>query len=908
MRERVVGLAAVVIVAALTFPVAIAHAALGFESTEFSIYSAPPPEAEPGAVGPLQLQAGSHPYDARFSFSFNQTTDSEGKPIPDETVKDLEVDLPPGLIGNPRFVPQCPQEEFESGSLFSEKGCPAGTQVGTLRLDTALTNVTLPNVTVPVFNLEPPPDKMAQFGVFLLTPIVMNTSVRNDGDYGLRMTLHNLPQFLQVVGGSLDLWGVPADSEHDTLRGKCLGFQGQSLGECPAGVSRRPFLTLPVRCGKPPAVKFRVDSWERPGDFVSEVASPLEAEGRELALDGCDSLDFSPEVAVRPESRTADAPSGLGIDLRLPQGENPEGLGEGMPSSVVLGLPSGLSLNPAAGDGLGACSPDQIALTSLTQPACPDSSRIGSVTVASPLAGQPLRGGIYLATPGKNPFGSMLAAYLVAEGNGILIKIPGQIEANSSDGRLIMRLEDLPQLPFADFSLQFDGGPRAPLALPAHCGTFTASAQLSAYSDPAGGPRTLPSSFVIDGNCDDGFSPEFLSGATSSSAGQRSGLILHLARQEGKPGIDRFSVNLPEGLLPLLGDVSRCPDLQAQKGNCLPASRIGSLDIAAGAGSHPFHFSGATFLTGPYKGAPFGLAIVVPAVTGPFDLGLVVGRARVLVDARSARLTIATDPLPRVLAGIPLRIQSLDLTTADRPGVFTTPTSCKKQEVTGQAISEKGDAASLSTPFFVGDCSELRFAPRVSASTEGHASRRGGLALRLTIHDQLKNQSNLRSIKIDFPPQLSPRLSAIQGACPAATFAIGPELCPRKSAIGTARVRTPIFNAAMEGSAYLVSRGKEALPRIVLDLSAEGTTLKLSASLHLSQKGTMSTHFAAMPDAPISNFALLLPSGAHSALGANFLAGSGAALCRRQMKMTVRLSGYNGAHTKEVVRVRCSGV
>jgi hypothetical protein len=651
-----------------------------------------------------------------------------------------------------------------------------------------------------------------------------------------------------------------------------------------------------------------MDSWKAPGEFVSEAASPLDAEGRELAVDGCDSLDFSPEVAIHTEGRTADMPSATGIDLRFPQSENPDGLGEGEPSSVVLDLPSGLSLNPAAGDGLGACSPEQIALKSLGQPACPDSSRIGSVTVDSPLAANPFRGGIYLATPGKNPFGSMFAAYLVAEGNGILIKIPGQIEANNSDGGLIMRLDDLPQLPFSDFSLQFDGGPRAPLALPAHCGTFTASARLTAYSNPTGEPLALPVGFVVDSNCDDGFSPEFFSGATSSSAGQRSDLVLHLARKEGEAGIGRFSVNLPEGLLPLLGDVPRCADLLAQDGNCLPASRIGSMDIAAGAGSHPFHFLGATFLTGPYLGAPFGLAIVVPAVTGPFDLGVVVVRARVLVDPRSARLTIATDPLPQIVGGIPLRIQGMDLSTADRPGVFTTPTSCDKQEVTGGAVSEAGDSASLSTPFFVSGCSKLGFSPRVSASTEGRASRRGGVALRLTIHNHLKNQSNLRSIDIDFPPQLSPRLSAIQGACRAATFAAGPELCPRTSAIGTARVRTPIFNAPLEGSAYLVSRGTEGLPRIVLVLSAEGTALELDGSLYISKKGTVSTRFSAMPDAPISNFALVLRRGAHSALGANFLAGGGGALCGRQMKVTAILVGHNGARAKDVARVKCNGV
>jgi hypothetical protein len=888
----------------LVLPLSVAHASLGFESTEFSIYSAPPEGSEPGSVGPPELQAGSHPYDVRFSFAFNRIMNPEGELAPDEAVKDLEVDLPPGLIGNPLAVPQCPQEEFEGGELFSQ-GCPQGTQIGTMGLVT-----TLGALTLPVLNLKAPPDAVAQFGAFaLFTPIVVSASVRSDEDYSLKLTLHNLPQFLPVVGGFIDLWGVPADRKHDTLRGKCLNLEGESTGECPAGVPRLPFLTLPARCGEAPIAKFRMDSWEKPETFVSDEASPLDSEGHALALDGCNALDFSPQVDIRTESRAADAPSAVGIDLRLPQSENPDGLGEADPRNVTLDLPSGLSLNPAAGDGLGSCSPQQIALRSLAKPDCPDSSHIGSLRLASPVVADPLQGSIYLATPQANPFGTMFAVYLVAEGNGVLVKIPGRIDADPDDGQLSVHLEDLPQLPFSDFSLQFDGGPRAPLALPAQCGTFTARARLSPYSSPVGAePLALPSSFSIDGNCGGNFSPEFLSGATNPSAGHNTDLVLRLSRREGEAEISRFSVNLPQGLLPLLGDVRRCPEPLAQQGNCLPASRIGSMDIAAGAGSHPFHFSGAVFLTGPYKEAPFGLAIVVPAVTGPFDLGRVVVRASVLVDPRTARLTISADPFPRVLGGIPLRLQSLELTTNERPGLFTTPTSCSKQEVTGSAVNEAGGSASLSTPFFVGDCGDLRFSPRVSTSTEGRASRRGGVALRLAIRNGRGRQANLRSVAIGFPPQLSPRLSAIQGACPAATFAAGVELCPPTSTIGTASIQSPIFGAPFKGAAYLVSRGKEALPRIVLIMNAEGTTLELVGSLSLSKKGTLSATFDDLPDAPISRFVLTLPKGPHSALGANFLRGAGAPLCGRGIRMTLRLSGYNGAQARRVARMRCSGV
>jgi hypothetical protein len=905
VRLSALRLVAAVFLASVIFPVTAAHASFGFESTEFSIFSAPPEGSEPGSVGPPDLQAGAHPYDVRFAFAFNRIMNAEGELVPDEAVKDLEVDLPPGLIGNPLAAPQCRKEEFEGGEELFSQGCPQGTQIGTMGLVTPLGALTLP-----VLNLKPPPDSVAQFGVFaLFTPMVMNASVRSNEDYGLKLTLHNLPQFLPVAGGVIDLWGVPADRKHDTLRGKCLSFNGESTGECPAGVPRRPFLTLPARCGEAPVAKLRIDSWEKPGAFVSDEASPLDSEGHALALDGCDALDFSPQIGIRTESKTADAPSAVGIDLRLPQNENPDGLGEAEPRNVTLDLPSGLSLNPSVGDGLGSCSLQQLALGSLDKPNCPDSSHIGSLTLASPVVAEPLQGSIYLATPQANPFGTMFALYLVAEGDGVLIKIPGRIDADPDDGRLSVHLEDLPQLPFSDFSLQFDGGPRAPLALPAQCGTFTARALLSPYSSSAGAePLAFPSSFSIDDNCGNSFTPELLSGATNASAGHATDLVLRLARREGEAEFSRFSVNLPQGMLPLLGGVRRCPEPLAQEGNCLPASKIGSMDIAAGAGSHPFHLSGAVFLTGPYKGAPFGLAIVVPAVTGPFDLGRVVVRASVFVDPRTARLTISADPFPQVLSGIPLRLQSLELTTTDRPGIFTTPTSCRKQEVTGTAVDEAGGSASLSTPFFVADCGDLRFSPRVSASTEGRASRRGGVALRLAIRNGLGRQANLRSIAIGFPPQLSPRLSAIQAACPAPTFAAGAELCPPTSVIGTASVQSPIFDAPFEGPAYLVSRGMEALPRLVLTLNAEGTALELFGSLRLSKKGTLSATFNDLPDAPISSFALTLPKGPHSALGANFLQGPGGPLCEREMRLTLKLTGYNGAHAKRVTRVQCSGV
>ena len=81
------------------------------------------------------------------------------------------------------------------------------------------------------------------------------------------------------------------------------------------------------------------------------------------------------------------------------------------------------------------------------------------------------------------------------------------------------------------------------------------------------------------------------------------------------------------------------------------------------------------FLTGPYKGAPFGLAIVVPAVAGPFNLGNVVVRAAISVDPHTAQITVTSDPLPTILQGIPLQVRTVNV-SIDRPGFIFNPTNC----------------------------------------------------------------------------------------------------------------------------------------------------------------------------------------------------------------------------------------
>jgi hypothetical protein len=894
LRKAVIACAATIL---LSLPAPAAQGSLGIQSLGFSIDSAPPVGAKPGAAGPPEVQAGSHPYQVKASFAFEQTTDANGQPVPSGAAKDLRLELPAGLTGDLADVPHCSAEALQDSTFFSQ-GCPADAQVGTMALHTSFIDI-----AVPVFNLEPPPGVPAELGAFaVVTPLFMRVSVRTGSDYGLTVDLHNLPQFLSVFSGSLTLWGVPGDERHDTVRGSCLTFEGESVGSCPSSAPRRAFFTLPGSCEAPLQAAFLAYSWEEPDRPISGMATPVGSEGEALSPQGCDRLDFRPTAEVQAESRTADSPSGFVFDLRFPQDQSPDGLGEAELRDVTATLP-GVSIDPATADGLGECLPGEIGLDDATAPRCPDSSRIGSVEIDSPLIADPLRGSIYLAAPGDNPFGSMLAVYLVAEGDGVLVKQAGRIDADPDDGQLTLSLNGMPQLPFSEVELGFDGGPRAPLATPAHCGDFTATTRLTPYSAPSE-EVTSTSGFVVDRGCGGGFAPEFHAGATNSLAGRRTGLALRLTRADGEQALRAFSVTLPRGLFPVLAGVPLCPEPGAAGGHCAAASRIGSVSIVAGAGSHPFRLTGEVFITGPYRGAPFGLSIAVPGVAGPFDLGEIVVRARISVDPVDGSATIATDPLPQVLRGIPLRIRGFDLDTA--PGFLRAPTSCAAQRVAATAIGSAGAVARIASPFFLSGCAGLTFAPRISASTDGPATRAGGVALRLAIRNPRGDSAGIRAISVDFPPELSPRLSAIQAACPRATFAADPASCPPASIVGRARVRTLILDLPLTGPAYLVSRGTEALPRIVLMLTGQGVDLHIAGSLRISAKDRTVATFASVPDAPISSLVLDLPRGPHAVLGASFLDGARGTPCGRSLAMPVEVVSQSGSRVQRPVTISVS--
>jgi hypothetical protein len=352
----------------------------------------------------------------------------------------------------------------------------------------------------------------------------------------------------------------------------------------------------------------------------------------------------------------------------------------------------------------------------------------------------------------------------------------------------------------------------------------------------------------------------------------------------------------------VLKGVTRCPDADANAGTCPEASRIGSVTVGSGAGANPFFLKGSVYLTGPYNGGPFGDAVIVPAVAGPFHLGNVVVRGSISIDPHTAQATVASDPLPQFVGttGIPTDIRRVDV-MLDRPGFSFNPTNCQAESVAGTLTGAQGASASVSSHFQAANCATLPFHPTFKVATEAKHTRGGGAALKVAVTSG-PGQANIHAVKVKLPRQLASRLSTLQQACTERVFAADPAGCPAGSIVGSARAVTPLLAGPLSGPAYFVSHGGARFPELVIVLQGEGVTLQLAGETQIDEHTNITTStFRTVPDAPVSTFSLSLPRGPHSALG------STADLCKAALAMPTLIVGQNGARIQRATKISVSG-
>lgn len=916
------------------------------------------PESEGGGV---DLQAGSHPFQLTATLDLNETLAnySTGKeegsyPSAPALPDDLHFKLPPGLIGDPDAVPRCSEAEFDAVSTFEAIDlCPADTAVG---VASVVVNDPTPLgfdlFTVPVFNLEPQEGEPARMGFDIQgVPVVMKTAVVAGGNYAVEVTVEDASQAVQLLSSEVTLWGTPADPSHDGARGwECLG-DGTWVEKlevphpCPGAMPQpaTAFLTLPTSCGGEPLSTMNGNSWPagagRPG-------ATTEAQPVRFRFSGCSLLSFAPVLRIEPEEHAASTPSGLNATVEMPQPGllSEEGQAESAVRETTVTLPEGLLLSPSAANGLEACASEQAGFIeeaggleaqlseqrftpTLPPPEklepgvniCADSTKVGTVSISTPLLENELHGAVYLGSQDTAPFRSPLVLYLLAQDpvSGIAVKLAGEVRI-SETGQLTTTFRNTPQLPFRRLTLHFFGGQRASLSTPPHCGTQTTNSSFAGWSGAGAAPS---SSFTVESGaggspCAGGalpFAPSMRAGSTTSQAGAFTDFQLEIAHRDGDQQLTGVGVTLPQGMAAILKSVPLCPEPQASLGQCGPESQIGTATASAGLGSEPLTKTGRVYLTGPYDGAPFGLSIVTPAEAGPFDLGEVLVRSAINVDPHTAAVTV-TSSLPtyvqgvgRPPSGVPLQLKRVQV-TIDRPGFQFNPTNCTPTDVTGTLSGGEGAGAPVSSPFTATGCAALPFAPTLTASTQGAASRANGASLTVRV-TATPGQANIAKTVLTLPKALPSRQSTIRQACPEAVFDANPSACDEGSVIGSAIVHTPIFANPLQGPGYLVSHGGAEFPDVEFVLQGENIKLILDGQTKIT-KGITTSSFNSVPDAPIESFEAVLPEGPHSALGA-YLADGSYDLCGAGLQMPTTITGQNGAviaRTTTIAIDGCKGV
>jgi hypothetical protein len=884
LRGGVISVSACLALAGAAVPTASAN--LEFEHAGVSITE---------TDGSYSRQAGAHPnFTLDVSFPLDELPKGGSEALGlQESPRTVDLDLPAGMVGNPTPFPTCEVSELAVPGSFSPI-CEIGSQIGTAEV-TLSTGAGL----VALYNLAHGPDVPALFGFkYLATTVIITPRLRvgaKPGEYAISAGSFNTSQALGLWHAKTTFWGVPADPAHDCERQRVnspfilTGFCIEGINKLSDPAPLLPFFTNPTSCPKTaqPFV-LRGDSWEHPGIF-DERELATDAEGTPVQWEGCENLPFAPTVTPVPGTHRAHSPTGIDVNVELPSNEAPNGFSASTVKKTVIDFPQGMTVSPSAVAGLEACSEAQIGLANSNPPTCPDGSKLGNVTIETQLLPDPLQGDVFLATQNQNPFHSTYAIYLVADGPGFYLKLPGELNVDKGTGQLKAILDDLPQLPFENVHLDFRGGPTAPLVTPNKCGDYSIRTEVFPWARPDQ-PVVGAVPMKINEGCQGGgeFNPRLQAGVANPVAGAKSPLTIRVTRQDGEQNLSKIEVTLPKGEIANLKGLEVCPESGAPAGNCPQGSQVGIATTAIGTGAFPLFTPQpgkeptALYFAGPYKGAPYSLITKVPAQAGPFDFGDIVVRTAIDLNPVTAQVIAKSDPLPQILEGVPIAYRDVRI-EVKKPDFTVNPTSCEQRYVTTTITSVDGTEAHPSVPTKVGDCGALNFGPKLKFRLRGGTNRGDFQQLTATLTTG-KKEANLSKVAVTLPHSEFLAQEHIGTVCTRVQFAA--EKCPAESVYGYATAVTPLLDKPLQGPVYLRS-SNHPLPDLVADLQGQ-FDIELAGRID-SKNGGIRNTFETVPDAPVTKFVLRMKGGKKSLLV------NSRNLCKgKKARATVHMEGQNG--------------
>jgi hypothetical protein len=799
------------------------------------------------SAAPADPTAGAHS-DFNIALAFSD---------PGDDLRNLQLDLPAGVIGNPQATPRC------SAAALAADACPPTSQVGTTSVRANALGLDIDNPGT-VYNVEPNPGDPAKLGIVvrplggILGKFILQSpiSVRDGaGDYGLTSTLTDIPRTLN---------GIPI-----TIRSINLTLSGTVAG----GGS---FMSNPTRCT--PAVT--VVSAESYGG-----ARPR-AQGSFTAT-GCEGVPLSPAMELIAADPRTDANSAFTIGVKLPGDEG--GRVQGHLRDVDVVLPRGVGLNPPVADGLILCTDEQFMPKNDLPTKCSPTSRIGDVVFETPVLA-PLRGEVYFGTAPDDPYRLLI----VAQDGNLRVKIQASVRPDPHTGQLTTVFRDLPQFPISRFSLTFKGGEKSVLATPPTCGRFEGSERITTWSGQVRAPTaTFDTSFDGAGGCDIPGTPQVTATPSTRKAGADTDLTLDIVRPARSKQARTLTSELPSGLLGRIYDVPFCGVAQANRGTCSDASKLGTVGVDIGSGPRTIPLRGEIFLAAPASdGSLARLALAIPAKVGPIDLGLFTLLAPIRLHERTGRVTVEAT-VPEAFRGIRLGVRRVTL-RIDRSRFLFNPTGCSGRTVDQLLGPGDGTLGRGASPFAVGDCGALGFAPRISLASEDASAAGRSSRPPLTVDVRPRGSDTaLKDVVVAFPKALQPNIDLLQNVCNSA--AIASDRCPPIAQIGTARATSPVLPYPLEGKVYLAfpevqdttSGPGVKLPWASVVLKAVGgpATIRVDGRLAL-RNGALEARFVELPDVPLTSFRFAIRRGA-------FLAQQN--VCSPMEKAPIRMFGQSGA-------------